>query len=61
MPRRFKVEKLYRQHGGLVVEGFASGSMVKVKCKALVLAAALETPRLLTQIDDENIRKKPLH
>lgn len=54
---RFAVERLRRQHEEIVVEGLVDGSRLKAKCKALVLAAgALETPRLLAQIhDDENL------
>lgn len=57
--RQFVVEKLYRQQEGVIVEGVINGSRLRAKCKALVLAAgALETPRLLSQIhDDENIGK----
>ncbi|MEM0233518.1 MAG: FAD-dependent oxidoreductase [Candidatus Nezhaarchaeales archaeon] len=54
---RFVVKKLHRQHDGVIIEGVMNGSKIRAKCKALVLAAgALETPKLLTQIhDDEKI------
>jgi len=54
---RFRVDKLQRRQGKVVAEGFANGTRLKVECKALVLAAgALETPKLLAQLhDDEGV------
>ena len=54
---RFRVDKLQRRQGEVVAEGFANGARLKVECKALVLAAgALETPKLLAQLhDDEDV------
>ncbi|MDH5816055.1 MAG: GMC family oxidoreductase N-terminal domain-containing protein [Candidatus Nezhaarchaeota archaeon] len=55
----FVVKKLHRLQDEIIVEGVMNGSKIKAKCRALVLAAgALETPRLLSQIhDDERIGK----
>jgi len=54
-----KVESLHRQplEGEIIVNGVRYGEKLKVKCRALVLAAgALETPKLLAQVhDDEKI------
>jgi choline dehydrogenase-like flavoprotein len=54
---RFRVDKLQRRQGEVIAEGFVDGNKIKVGCKALVLAAgALETPKLLAQLhDDENV------
>jgi len=54
---RCKVVKLHRHQGRVVVEGLVDGNKLKVECRALVLAAgALETPKLLAQLhDDESV------
>ena len=54
---RFRVDKLRRREGIIVAEGLVDGNKLRIECKALVLAAgALETPKLLAQLhDDENV------
>ncbi|MEM4577016.1 MAG: GMC oxidoreductase [Candidatus Nezhaarchaeales archaeon] len=58
----FEVNRVHRSQGQgeeIVVEGVVRGEKLKVICKALILAAgALETPRLLIQLhDNDNIGK----
>jgi choline dehydrogenase-like flavoprotein len=54
---RFRVDKLRKSQERVVAEGVVDGNRLKVECRALVLAAgALETPKLLAQLhDDENV------
>jgi len=54
---RFRVDKLHKRQGRVVAEGAMDGKRLKVECRALVLAAgALETPKLLAQLhEDENV------
>jgi choline dehydrogenase-like flavoprotein len=54
---RFRVDKLHRRQGKVIAEGLVDGNKLKVECRALVLAAgALETPKLLAQLhDDESV------
>ncbi|MGP3704997.1 MAG: GMC family oxidoreductase N-terminal domain-containing protein [Candidatus Bathyarchaeota archaeon] len=57
---RFTVDRLHKSgQGEIVVEGVMMDERVRIKCKALVLAAgAIETPQLLAQLhNDENIGK----
>lgn len=56
----FEANKIYRSQGEeIVVEGSVKSEKLKVNCKVLILAAgALETPRLLSQLhDNDNIGK----
>jgi len=51
---QFRVDKLYRRREKVMAEGLMNGNRLKIECKALVLAAgALETPKLLAQLDDD--------